>query len=176
MKNIVVRYGVIASLIVVGVPLLSGLIIGFGMDSFAMGEIVGYTSMIVAMTTVYFAMHHYRDQINKGVLSFGLGLKIGSLISVLAGIAFAIYNVVFVTFIMPDFNKQYFAYAYAYAEGLELGTPEFEAKFAAMMEANSFMFSVLGGTILMFSTVFLIGFIVSLISALILQRKQVMAV
>ncbi|KYG78908.1 DUF4199 domain-containing protein [Roseivirga echinicomitans] len=172
MKNIVVRYGVIASLIVVGVPLLSGLIIGFGMDSFAMGEIVGYTSMIVAMTTVYFAMRHYRDQINKGVLSFGLGLKIGSLVSVLAGIAFAIYNVVFVTFIMPDFNEQYFAYA----EGLELGTPEFEAKFTAMMEANGFMFSVLGGTILMFSTVFLIGFIMSLISSLILQRKQVMAV
>jgi len=172
MKNIVVRYGVIASLIVVGVPLLSGLIIGFGMDSFAMGEIIGYASMIVAMTTVYFAMRHYRDQINKGVISFGLGLKIGSLISVLAGIAFAIYNVVFVTFIMPDFNEQYFAYA----EGLELGTSEFEAKFAAMMEANSFMFSVLGGTILMFSTVFLIGFIMSVISSLMLQRKQVMAV
>ncbi|WP_323756843.1 DUF4199 domain-containing protein [Roseivirga sp.] len=172
MKNIVVRYGVIASLIVVGVPLLSGLIIGFGMDSFAMGEIVGYTSMIVAMTTVYFAMRHYRDQINNGMLSFGLGLKIGSLISVLAGIAFAIYNVVFVTFIMPDFNEQYFAYA----EGLELGTPEFEAKFAAMMESNGFMFSVLGGTILMFATVFLIGFIMSVISSLILQRKQVIAV
>mgnify|MGYP003630910938 FL=1 len=172
MKNIVVRYGVIAGLIVVGIPLLSGLIIGFGMDSFAMGEIIGYTSMIVAMTTVYFAMRHYRDQINKGMLSFGLGLKIGSLVSVLAGIAFAIYNVFFVTFIMPDFNEQYFAYA----EGLEIGTPEFEAKFTAMMEANGFMFSVLGGTLLMFATVFLIGFIMSLISSLILQRKQVMAV
>ncbi len=172
MKNIVVRYGVIASLIVVGMPLLSGLIIGFGMDSFAMGEIVGYTSMIVAMTTVYFAMRHYRDQINNGMLSFGLGLKIGSLVSVLAGIAFAIYNVIFVTIIMPDFNEQYFAYA----EGLELGTPEFEAKFTAMMESNGFMFSVLGGTILMFATVFLIGFIMSVISALILQRKQVITV
>ncbi|WP_339695711.1 DUF4199 domain-containing protein [uncultured Roseivirga sp.] len=172
MKNIVVRYGVIASLIVVGVPLLSGLIIGFGIDSFAMGEIVGYTSMIVAMTTVYFGMRQYRDQMNNGIITFGTGLKIGSLISVLAGIAFALYNVVFVTIIMPDFNEQYFAYA----EGLEIGTPEFETKFAAMMESNGFMFSVLGGTILMFVTVFLIGFIISVISALMLQRKQVAAI
>tara|TARA_R100000005_G_C4896613_1_gene140791 strand:- start:8 stop:319 length:312 start_codon:yes stop_codon:yes gene_type:complete len=97
MKNIIVRYGVIASLIVVGVPLLSGLIIGFGIDSFAMGEIVGYTSMIVAMTTVYFGMRQYRDQMNNGIITFGTGLKMGSLISVLAGIAFALYNVVFVT-------------------------------------------------------------------------------
>ena len=73
---------------------------------------------------------------------------------------------------MPDFNEQYFAYA----EGLEIGTPEFETKFAAMMESNGFMFSVLGGTILMFVTVFLIGFIISVISALMLQRKQVAAI
>lgn len=171
MKNIIVRYGIIAALIVVGAPVFLGLIIGFGIDSFAMGEIVGYTSMVVAMITVYFAMRHYRDRLNHGVITFGTGLKIGSLISVLAGIAFAIYNIVFVTIIMPDFNEQYFAYT----EGLEIGTPEFEAKFTAMMESNGFMFSIFGGTILMFTTVFLIGFIISVISALMLQRKHVVA-
>ena len=101
MKKLVLKYGLISSAIVVGVPVISSLFIGFGPESFGKGEIIGYTSMIVAMATVYFAMRHYRDELNNGMLSFGQGLSIGSLISVMAGVAFAIYNVVFVTWIMP---------------------------------------------------------------------------
>lgn len=171
MKNIIIRYGVVACLIVVGTPLLSGLIIGFGRESFAIGELIGYTSMIVAMSTVYFAIRKYRDNLNGGALSFGTGLKIGSLISVLGGLAFAAYNILFVTVIMPDFNEQYFAYS----QGIEVGSPNFEWEFNAMMESNPFMFSLLGGTLLMFVTVFLIGFVMSVISSIILQRKTMAA-
>jgi len=171
MKKIFIKYGLIAGLIVVGVPVVLSLFTGFGPESFAIGEIIGYASIIVAMATVYFAMRQYRDNLNEGRLSFGRGLKIGTVISAIGGIAFAIYNVVFVTWIMPDFNEQYFAYSM----GLEVGTPEFESQFAAMMESNGFMYSLLGGTILMFLTVFLIGFIISVISALILQSKPKIA-
>jgi hypothetical protein len=171
MKKLVLKYGLISSAIVVGVPVISSLFIGFGPESFGKGEIIGYTSMIVAMATVYFAMRHYRDELNNGMLSFGQGLSIGSLISVMAGVAFAIYNVVFVTWIMPDFNEQYFAYS----SGLEVGSTRFEMEYTNMMAENGFMFSTLGGTLLMFATVFLIGFVLSVISALIVQKKSVTA-
>jgi hypothetical protein len=171
MKKTVLKYGLISSVIVVGAPVLSSLFIGFGSESFGKGEVIGYTSMIVAMATVYFAMRHYRDELNNGLLSFGQGLSIGSLISVMAGVAFAIYNVVFVTWIMPDFNEQYFAYS----SGLEIGSDRFEMEYANMMAENGFMFSTLGGTLLMFATVFLIGFVLSVISALIVQKKSVTA-
>jgi hypothetical protein len=171
MKKLILKYGLISSAIVVGVPVISSLFIGFGPESFGKGEIIGYTSMIVAMATVYFAMRHYRDELNNGMLSFGQGLSIGSLISVMAGVAFAIYNVVFVTWIMPDFNEQYFAYS----SGLEVGSTRFEMEYANMMAENGFMFSTLGGTLLMFATVFLIGFVLSVISALIVQKKSVTA-
>jgi hypothetical protein len=171
MKKLILKYGLISSAIVVGAPVLSSIFIGFGPESFGKGEIIGYTSMIVAMATVYFAMRHYRDELNNGLLSFGQGLSIGSLISVMAGVAFAIYNVVFVTWIMPDFNEQYFAYS----SGLEVGSDRFEMEYANMMAENGFMFSTLGGTLLMFATVFLIGFVLSVISALIVQKKSVTA-
>jgi hypothetical protein len=171
MKKLILKYGLISSAIVVGVPVISSLFIGFGPESFGKGEIIGYTSMIVAMATVYFAMRHYRDELNNGMLSFGQGLSIGSLISVMAGVAFAIYNVVFVTWIMPDFNEQYFAYS----SGLEVGSTRFEMEYTNMMAENGFMFSTLGGTLLMFATVFLIGFVLSVISALIVQKKSVTA-
>uniref|UniRef100_UPI004047D535 DUF4199 domain-containing protein n=2 Tax=Roseivirga sp. TaxID=1964215 RepID=UPI004047D535 len=169
MKKTVLRHGLISSAIVVGVPVLSSLFIGFGPESFGKGEIIGYSSMIVAMATVYFAMRHYRDHLNNGQLSFGKGLSIGTLISVMAGVAFAIYNVVFVTWIMPDFNEQYFAYS----SGLEIGSPRFEMEYANMTAENGFMFSLVGGTLLMFATVFLIGFVLSAISAVIVQKKSV---
>lgn len=56
--------------------------------------------------------------------------------------------------------------------GLERRTVEFQKQYAALMEGGSFMFSVGGQAILMFLTVFLIGFVVSIIGGLILQRKQ----
>jgi hypothetical protein len=170
MKKSILKYGYISSLIVVGVPVITSMILGFGAESFGKGEIIGYASMVVAMGTVYFAMRHYRDEVNQGDMSFEQGLKIGSLISVMAGLAFAAYNLVFVVWIMPDFNEQYFAYS----TGLEVGSVEFKSQYDTMMAENGFMFSVTGGTLLMFLTVFLIGFIESVVSALIVKRKSVL--
>lgn len=167
MKNLIKKYGLISALIVVGVPVISNLITGYNKESFALGEIIGYTSMIVAMASVFVAMKHYRDNENHGNLSFGEGLKIGLGISVIGGLAFAIYNAVFVTWLMPDFNEQYFAYS----TGLEIGSAEFDSQYATMMEENGFMFSLVGGSLLMFFTVFLIGFVESIIGAMVLKKK-----
>lgn len=105
------------------------------------------------------------------MISFGESMKIGLVISAMGGIAWGLYNFIFVTWIMPDFNQQYFAYA----EGLEIGTPDFEVKFEALMNGSeSFMYTHLGGTILMFFTVLLIGLVISLISSLVLQSKSKM--
>ncbi len=167
MKNLIKKYGLISALIVVGAPLIANLITGFNKESFALGEIIGYNSMIVAMATVFVAMKHYRDNLKEGVMSFGEGLKLGLGISVIGGIAFALYNAVFVTYIMPDFNEQYFAYQ----SGLEMGSAQFTTEYNTMMEENGFMFSLLGGLLLMFFTVFLIGFVESVIGAMVLKRK-----
>lgn len=172
MKRILKIYSPYVVAIVVGVPVLSSLITGFGPESFGSGEIIGYSSMIVAMALIFFAVRNHRDKVNEGVISFGEGMKIGLSLSTVGGLAWGLYNFIFVTWIMPDFNEQYVAYA----EGLEIGTPAFEAKYEALMNGSgSFMYSPIGGTILMFLTVFLIGFVISVISALVLQSKQKMA-
>ena len=76
MKKIVLKYGTIASIIVVGIPAVSMVFTGSGRDSFDMGEVIGYSSMIVAMGLVYFAMRYFRDKENEGELTFGQGMKI----------------------------------------------------------------------------------------------------
>lgn len=169
MKNITLKYGLIAALIVVGVPATTMSIVGWGSESFDVGQVVGYSSMIVAMAMVYFAMRHYRDKENEGVMSFGEGMKIGVLISSMGGAAWGLYNLVFVLWIMPDFYEQY----YASTSGQTMGTPEFEKGFAEMMDQMGFWYTTFGGTVLMFLTVFLIGLVISVISSLVVKRAVV---
>ncbi len=167
MKKVITKYGLIACAIVIGIPVLSMAITGFGPESFDLGAIIGYSSMIVAMGLIYFAIRNHRDKHNGGIVSFGEGMKIGLAISTMGGIVWGIYNLIFVTWIMPDFYEQYVSHS----SGLEIGTQEFERHFNETMEANSFFYSDFGGTLLMFLTVFLIGFVISIISALVLQKR-----
>lgn len=169
MRDIIKKYGVLAALICVGFPVFTSLIIGNEAESYGIGEIVGYASIIVAMSLVYFAMRNYRDKENEGQMSFGQGIKIGLMISVFGGIAFGLYNLAFVTIIDPDFNEKYFANQ----AGLERGTDEFQRQFTELIETGGFMYTVTGGTLLMFFTVFLIGLVLSVISSLILKTDKV---
>lgn len=171
MKKVIIRYGLIASAIVLGVPVLSSLIIGFGPEGFDLGAIIGYSSMLVAMSLIYFAIRNYRDKIKEGIISFGVGMKIGLAISTMGGIVWGIYNLIFVKLIMPDFYEQYISHN----SGLEIGTPEFEREFTQVMGDNSFWYGDFGGSLLMFLTVFLIGFVISVISSLVLQNRSKMA-
>lgn len=167
MKKLIIKFGLIGAALVVGIPLLSIAFTGTGTDSFAVGEIIGYSTIVIAMLLIIVAQVSYRKE-QDGLLSFGDAFKIGLGISAIGGLAFGLYNTVYVLIIDPDFNEKYFAYSM----GLERGTPEFEQQFAALMSEGSFMYSVGGQALLMFLTVFLIGFVVSIIGGLILQRKQ----
>ena len=105
MKNTVLKYG--------GYGLLAGLII-FGLhlsflDAFdySTNEILGYISIFVCLSFIYFGIKHYRDRVNEGVVSFGKALAIGVLISVLVGVGVAIADFIYTKFIDPDFFNDY---------------------------------------------------------------------
>lgn len=166
MKKIIQKFGLISSALIVGIPLLTIPIMGTGPESFATGEIVGYATILVAELLILFAMYAYKKE-QAGVLSFGEGLKLGSGIAALGGLAFGVYNVVYVLVIDPQFNEKYFAYSM----GLDLNSPEFQQQFDAFMADQGFMISVPGQFLLMFLTVFLIGFIISVVGALVFQSK-----
>ncbi|OEJ99716.1 DUF4199 domain-containing protein [Roseivirga misakiensis] len=166
MKRILKIYSPYIFGILMGVPIIFGLIYGYGPETFDAGEVIGYSSMIVAMALIFVAVKNHRDKVNKGSISFGEAMRIGLSLSGIGGLAWGLYNFIFVTWIMPDFNEQYLAHQ----EGLEIGTSAFQEKFDALMNSSeSFMYTPLGGTILMFVTVFLIGTVISIISGLVLK-------
>ena len=169
MKKTVLKfgsYGLLAGLVSFGLAFLLG-----KEFSYSVQEIIGYGAMIISLSFVFFGIRHYRDSANGGKVSFGKALLIGLLISVFVGIGVGIIDYVYTTVINPNFADDYLAKQLANYETLYSGE-ELASKKAELTEqmenygGSGFMAA------LMFITVVLIGFVVSLISALILQRKN----
>ncbi len=169
MKKSVLRFGLYGAALLSILAILPWFLEGH--LSYSIREVLGYASIVVSLSFVFFGIKHFRDVQNNGKVSFGKALKIGVLISLFASVAFGILTVIYMTWVNPDFTAEY------YGESIEqmrqaLPADEFETK-VEELEAAREMFSNPGFSFLLMAlTVFIIGFIISLISSLILQRKN----
>lgn len=154
MKNTVIRYGLFG-LLVGAIIFTLHLTLGVGNLEDSTNEILGYVSIFISLSFVYFGIKHYRDQVNNGIVSLGKAIIIGVLISVLVGFGIAIADFMYTKFIDPSFFVNYEKML------IEQGK---EAEIIKMTSASAALF--------MFVLVTVIGFIISLISGLILQRKN----
>ena len=168
MKRSILRFGLYSIGTVSVLSVLIWSLIGT-MDN-TVGEVIGYSAMVVSLLFVYFGIKNFRDKENKGVVSFGKAFLIGILISLLAALAFGVLDLIYVTFVNPDFMADY--YEGMLEQARSLPAPEFEIR-KSELESEKQMFSNPFVHFLIMSTmVFVIGFIISLISALLLQRKS----
>lgn len=169
MKTTVLRYG-LAGAVTICVLFLLTWFLGEGL-SFSTREVIGYTSIVLSLSFVFFGIKHFRDKINSGTVSFGKALWIGVLISLITALAFGILNVIYVEYLDPGFHDEYYSYMVEQYRN-SLSEADFNEKIKTL-ESQKAMFS---NTFVSFSvmalTVLLIGFIISLLSAWILQRKS----
>lgn len=108
MKKIVLTFGFIAGAILSAMMLIT---VPF-MDriGFDRGEVIGYTTMVLAFLLIFFGIRSYRDTIAGGVIGFGRALKVGALIALVASACYvATWQVVYRT-ITPDFMTKYQAH------------------------------------------------------------------
>ncbi len=168
MKKTVLRYGLYGALTIVTLFLATWFLLK---DSdFAFGEALGYLTMVVSLSFVYFGIKNYRDKENSGKIGFKQALILGLLISLITAVAFGIIDVIYIKYINPDFTETYYNQAIEElrntlsSEQFEVKLKELEAQ-KAMFSNGFFSFALMSGTVLV------IGFIITLISALILQRK-----
>ncbi|WP_299105035.1 DUF4199 domain-containing protein [uncultured Tenacibaculum sp.] len=143
-------YGVAAGFII----FMLHLMIGIDNFDYSTNEILGYLSIFLSLSFIFFAIKHYRDNINNGVVSLGRGLAIGILISLFVGIGIGIADFIYTKFINPDFFANY--EQMLIDKGREDEIIEMTSTMAALF---------------MLVLVTIIGFIISLLSALFLQRK-----
>ena len=168
MKKTVFRFGfyaLISGLTLFGLPFLFGM----GVD-FDYGELIGYTAIVLSLLFVFFGIKYFRDKENNGMLSLGKAIGLGMLIALFSAFGVALFDYIYTTQINPDFATEYLEYSLNKMQST-LSPEEFKVKSVELkqqMEAYGkpgFM------ALIMFVTVIIIGFIISLVSGLILQRK-----
>jgi ethanolamine transporter EutH len=107
MRKIVLKFGLIAGAIMAAIMSVS-----FRFEdevSFDSGLIIGYSSMVLAFLMVFFGVKAYRDKVAAGRISFGKGLQVGLLITLLATACYvATWEVIYFKF-APDFMEKYSA-------------------------------------------------------------------
>lgn len=169
MKNTISKFGIYGALIG-GIIFIISHYISWNID-FDTLEIFGYASIFAALSFVFFGIKHFRDQVNDGVVSFKNALIIGLAISAIVGVVIGILDIVYVTWINPDFVSQYVEFT---LEGMKntLSPEEFEIEKAAIIEQMELFDNPFFSGLFMFAIVFAIGIIISLISSMILQRKE----
>jgi hypothetical protein len=142
-------YGLVFSLIL----FLGMLYFGMGLD-YDTQEVLGYLTILVSLSFVYFGIRHYRDQVNDGKLTFGKGFLVGLMITLFTAIGIAIADFIYTTAIYPEFFDDYAKMMRE--QGFAGEIPDYGSGFMAFI---------------MYMTVVLIGLVVSLVAALLLKRR-----
>lgn len=162
--NAMLRYGLIGG-VVLCVPMFGPMLLfGLQPEWMRLGEIIGYTSMVLCMSATWFAMRH--EQQRRGALGFSRLFGVGVGVSAVAGLLFGLVTMLFYALAgdaLPEALIEYYQ-AQARAPGV---SPEDSARQLAEIESmRPFFFNEALQGAVMFATVFVIGVVVSVVAAL----------
>lgn len=145
-------------------------------DSMATSMFINYTVQLLSFSLIFFAVRQYRDNYNHGAIPFGRAFGIGLWISIIGSAFYILTWAVIYNFIVPDFMdtmcKAQIDSALKYgASAAEIA--EIRQQIADGKQMYSTWYGFAGIT---FLEIFPTGLLVSLVSALILKRKQKAAI
>jgi hypothetical protein len=170
MQKIVLTFGLIAGAILSAMMLLT---LPF-MDKigFDKGEVIGYTTMVLAFLMVYFGVRSYRDNVAGGSVTFGRAFLVGLMITAVASVCYvATWQVVYYK-VAPDFGEKYTAYAVEKAR--KSGATD--AKIAATKKEMEEFMDMYKNPLVNIAITFLeplpVGLLFTLVSAGVLSRKR----
>jgi hypothetical protein len=174
MKKIILIYGVIAGAIVAA-SMVWGIMVsdssGEGMQTL---EIMGYLIMLIALSVIFFGIKKYRDHELGGVITFGTAVLVGLGISIVASIIYVVTWEIYLAQTNYAFMTEYVAANLASMEAAGASAAEIQAasaNFDVMVERYKNPMFRLGIT---FVEIFPVGLLISLVSAVILRKSNVL--
>jgi len=97
MKKVVLTFGLISGGIIAVLVWVVAWLCERDLIAFERMEFVGYASMLIALSMVFFGIKSYRDNYQNGTITFWKGVKVGFLISLISGVLYfagaASYNI-----------------------------------------------------------------------------------
>ncbi len=170
MRKIVLTFGLIAGVILAGMMLISLPFqdrIGVGQ-----GEIIGYTTMVLAFLMVFFGVKSYRDNVAGGRVTFGRAFKVGLMITAIASVCYvATWEVIYYK-LAPDFGEKYAAYTVEKARKAGATDAEIAARMKQATEFKEMYKNPLVNIALTLLEPLPVGLVFTLVAAGVLSRKR----
>jgi len=174
MRKTVLTYGLIAGAIVSGLMFASMPFWKSGALNFDNGEIVGYTTMVIALSMVFFGVKSCRDYYFNGSISFWQAVKVGVLITLIASVMYALAWEISYHTVASDFIEKMSQH---YLEKMK-SEAENEAELNAAIEQMKNFKEWYKNPILRFgitlTEILPVGIIITLISAMLLRKKEIL--
>ena len=169
MKKTVLTFGLIAGALL-SVMMLATLPFAdrIGYDR---GQMIGYTTIVLAFMFVFFGIRSYRDNVGRGTISFGRGFAVGVLITAVASLCYVATWQFIYHKITPDFMEKYSAYKIekeraSGASQQQLAEKAREMDRFAELYKNPFI-----NAAFTFLECFPVGLVISAVSAAFLRRR-----
>ena len=139
---------------------------------FDKGEILGYTSMVLAFLLVFFGIRSYRENVGGGRISFGRAFAVGILIVVISSVCYVVaWEIIYFNF-MRDFADKYSAHMVEKVRSSGAGEQAIQAKIQEMKNMKALLENPFFNAAFTFLEPLPVGLIMTLISALILRKRK----
>ena len=167
----ILSYGLVAGLIV-GIPMFGMTVSQSGHPPLAYGMVIGYLTMLVALSTVFVAIKRRRDAELGGVIGFWPAFGLGLGISVVAGVLYVLTWEAAVAVAHLDFASSYAKTVIAEQQAKGV-TGARLAELVAEMERFKVQYAnPLYRLPMVFAEIFPVGVLVSLVSAALLRNRR----
>ena len=174
MRKIILTYGLIAG-VIVSVMILGSLPLwNRGVLNFDNGEIVGYTTIVISLSMVFFGIKSCRDYHFKGSISFWQGIKIGLLITLIASVMYALTWEFSLSSLAPDFSEKMWQYYIDNAKNESQNEAELKVAVQQVETWKEWYKNPVLRFGLMLMEIVPVGIVITIISAAILRKKQVL--
>lgn len=165
----IVRHGAAAGLFIAAVMFLPFLLFGRPSPEYLrLGEIIGYSAMVLALSAVWFAMRSRRAL--NGSLGFSEGLGIGAGVSLVAALLFGLATWAFYAYSGDALPEEIYAFYQDQIHQSGADAASIAARLAELERMRPMFFDKTLQAGIMAATVFVIGLVLSVISAAALRR------
>jgi hypothetical protein len=171
MKKTVITFGLISGVIIVTLMFATMPLHDIMIEK-GTGELVGYTTMVISLSMIFFGIKSYRDRTLNGVISFGKALQVGLLITLIASLSYAAGWEVYLKVVSPNFMEEFASIRISRAQSE--GMPAAELK--ALREQMDMFTEMYKNPAIRFGMTLMeivpVGLLISLLASALLRKKN----
>src|SRR6266540_2514724 len=171
MRKVTLTFGLLAGAII-SVFLVIGMALWEKTGKITTSELIGYATMVIALSMIFFGIKSYRDNYQKGAINFWKGFQVGLLIALIASLMYAITWETYMQ-ARPASAAAFLDY---YAECQVIKMKEKGASAAEIDQKDKKFKRMYGNPAIRFGITLMeilpVGIIITLISAAVLRKKE----